>query len=393
MYRPSEIWKDYGSWGSFCQAQPQFKPILFNEIPRVASKHNQGKSCYVTPGKFECGGLNVLCEVVFEDGDVWLCRAGWVRAKHSAKYVQGLMESTVTTMRYIKKHSDLPVPEVYAYQADPRKSEIGAAYMFLEPIPGTAAKLTGPMEDEPAIQKQVAYVATATGRLTFPRIGWLRETEDGVEIGPMIEENGDEYGPFDTSVEFFRDQVRQLHSEYVSSAAPAELSIQSLFTCWLYEQLALRLDTNNTGPFPLMHPEPCHPQMLLTKEFELKGVIDWDGAGSVPWLLLSCYPALLKVAWPRVDQGRYGESKIKEILDTRECYVDALRHYAAQGERSALEILAILDSEPERLDILDTMYYFGTPYFQDDGRRVYKYLFPESEISFEDFRNDQARWR
>ena len=359
----------------------------------MASKHNQGKSCYVTPGKFECGGLNVLCEVIFEDGVVWLCRAGWVREEHSLKYVRNLIESTVTTMRYLKKSSDLPIPAVYAYEADSTKSEIGAAYMFLEPFPGKSSKLIEPMQDQPAIQRQVAYITTATSRHTFPRIGWLRETDDGVDIGPMTDESGEEYGPFDTSVEFFRDHVQRLRSEWISSTPQGDPPIENLFTCWLYEQLALRLDTSNSGPFPLMHPEPCTGQMLLTESFELKGVIDWDTAGTVPWLLLSCYPAVLKIVWPRVDQGRYGPSKIKEILDTRKFYVDGLKRYAIQGERSASEILAILDKDADKVEILDQMYYFGVPYFQDDGHRVYKYLFPESEISFENFRNDQARWR
>jgi hypothetical protein len=303
-----------------------------------------------------------------------------------------MIDSMVTTTRYLKKTTDLPIAEVYAYQADPEQSELGAAYMFLQPFPGRSAKLViEPMEDQPSIQRQVAYVQTATSRVTFPRIGWLRKTDDGagVEIGPMVDEKGEEYGPFDTSTEFFLDHVQRLRTEWLSSSI--ETPIESRFICWLYEQLALRLDTHNTGPFPLMHPEPCSAQMLLTKDFELKGIIDWDTTSTVPWLLMSCYPALLKVAWPRVDQGRYGPDGPKENLETRTFYVDALRHYAKQGEESASKILAILDNDAEKVELLDTMYYFGTPYWGDDGHRIYKYLFPDG-ISFEEFRKDEERW-
>jgi hypothetical protein len=392
MIRPSEVWKDYGTWEDFCKAQSQFSSILIDKVPQLASKLNHGKSCNITPGKYEFGGLNVVCEVVFEDGLVWLCRVGWVKERWSAKYVRSVIESAVTTMRYIKKYTDLPIPEVYAYEADSAKSELGAAYMFLEPFPGVAFKLIQPMEHQPAIQRQVARVTTSTSRLTFPQIGWLRSTNDGtdVEIGPMTNENGEEYGPFNTSLQYFQDHVRRLCTEWISSS-PSETPIESRFICWLYEQLALRLDTHDSGPFPLMHPEPCAPQMLMTKDLELKGVVDWDTTSTVPWLLMSCYPALLKVAWPRADQGRYGPDGPKEILETRTFYVNALRDSAKQGEESASKILAILDDDAEKLELLDTMYYFGTPYWGDDGHRIYNYLFPDG-IPFEEFRKDEERW-
>jgi hypothetical protein len=278
MFQPSEGWTNFGSWEKFCETKPSFSAILVSKIPELASKYNHGKSCSITPGRYASGGLNVVFELVFEDDIVWLCRAGWIGYQND--YVKALMESTVATMRYLRKHSELPIPEVYAYESEPAKSEIGATYMFLEPFPGTASNEPVPEEHQPAIQRKVAYVASATSRHTFARIGWLRETDDGgFDIGPMTDENGKEYGPFDSSVEFFQDYAQRLQLEYVSSAT-SEVTKESLFTCWLYKQLTLRLDTNNHGPFPLMHPEPSQSQILLGENFEINGVIDWDRSGT-----------------------------------------------------------------------------------------------------------------
>ncbi len=177
-------------------------------------------------------------------------------------------------------------------------------------------------EDEPTLQVHVASITTELGRHTFPRIGWLQETDDGIVSGPMMDYAGREYGPFDTSIDFFRDQARRTRLNHESSRWDEGSPTESRFACWLYDQLALHLDNYNYGPFPLMHPEICKSQLLLTSSFELNGVIDWDGVGTVPWLLLSTYPATLKVPWPRVECGRFSQTKVGNILKKRKLYVE-----------------------------------------------------------------------
>jgi hypothetical protein len=391
MSRPSDVWKDYGSWTNFCNENPQFSPILLSNVPKAASNHNQGKSCTVTPGKFAFGGLNVLCEVLFEDGIIWLCRAGWLGEEYSDRYVKGMIESTVTTMRYLKTNSELPLPDVYGYESDRVNSEIGAAYMFLEPLPGTANDDKVSAEEESIVQHHVAYVTTELSRHTFPTIGWLKETDDGIIPGPMLDYAGQEYGPFHTSVDFFKYQAQRIRQEHLSSEWAIESPKESRFACWLYDQLALHLDEYNSGPFPLMHPEVCKSQLLLTPNFELVGVIDWDTVGTVPWLLLNSYPATLKVPWPRVDCGRFSARNVTNILNKRKLYVDALTRLAEQHKVSA--IVKVLDNEGEKVEMVDLMVYFGDPYYRYDGKRIYDYLFRDLKQPMEEFRNDETRWQ
>src|SRR6202022_4030227 len=239
MFRPSDTWNDYGSWEGFCNQNPQFAAIQFHNISTVASKHYD-MPCAVTPGKFEFGGLNVLFEVVFNDGVVWLCRAGWVSKEYSNKYVKRMIESTVTTMRYLKTNSTIPIPEVFAFEGDSEQSDINAAYIFLEPLPGKADD--PPLQLENTIQSHVAAVTAELGRHTFPRIGWLQDSEDGIIPGPMMDYSGQEYGPFDTSVEYFKDTAQRIRLAHKSSQWASDEPVKSQFTCWLYDQLAPHLD-------------------------------------------------------------------------------------------------------------------------------------------------------
>ena len=337
--------------------------------------------------------MNVLYEVTFEDGVIWLCRAGWVGDEYSDKYVKNMLESTVTTMRYLKSNSTLPIPDVYAYESDRAKSDLAAAYMFIEPIAGIADDEPVSSIDDVKVQRHVAYVMTELSRHTFPTIGWLRETADGVVPGPMVDDAGNEYGPFDTSLDFFKYQAKRLRREHKSSRWAVESPEESRFACWLYDQLTLCLDTCNSGPFPLMHPEVCKSQLLLTRNFELNGVIDWDGVGTVPWLLFCCYPSTLKVPWPRVDSGRFSLEVVAEILATRKLYVDALREFSETGRESASRIINILENDGEKVEMVDLMVYFGGPYYRYDGKRIYKYIFPDSTRSIEEFRDDETRWQ
>jgi hypothetical protein len=47
--------------------------------------------------------MNTNFEAVFEDGEVWLCRVGYVDAQYSCAFLRAMMESTVTAMRYTNK--------------------------------------------------------------------------------------------------------------------------------------------------------------------------------------------------------------------------------------------------------------------------------------------------
>ena len=86
---------------------------------QLASSLRQGRcpSCDVTQAPAE-GSLYWAVFVVFDDGVEWVFRSprrgdGAVR---SPETIRALLSSEVATLKYIKSHSAIPVPEVYAYR-------------------------------------------------------------------------------------------------------------------------------------------------------------------------------------------------------------------------------------------------------------------------------------
>jgi len=399
MIRPSEAWTDYGSWEAALEKEggrlARFTSIQFSKIAEVASRLNNGKRCVVTPGRFAWGGLNVVVEVVFEDDVVWLCRAGC--GEFSDKYVEAMMESTVTTMRYLKSHSSLPIPEIYAYESKRSASELGGAYMFIEPLPGRSDRFTAPLADksketlelELKAQETVAHVTAELCKFTFPAIGWLQETKEGITVGPFVDYDGTETGPFTTSLEYFKsvaESTRRLHAN--SQGTSKEIQ----FACWLYEQLAAKMDDYNSGPFPLMHPDFGDPQLLFTDDLKLTGVLDFDGIGTVPWLLVSCFPPGVKINLARDEQKHYNPAVLAQIRNNRMSYELSLRKHAELGA-PVERIVSLLEHKRGKVDMADLLVYFTDPYYKYDGKKVFEYLFPDSSQSMEEFRENWERER
>ena len=405
MIRPSEVWKDYGSWEAFHEKEggrlSRFANIQFSKIAEVASRLNSGKQCVVTPGRFAFGGLNVVVEVGFEDDVVWLCRVGWANRPGSEeftdKYVEAMMESTVTTMRYLKSHSSLPIPEIYAYESKPSASELGAVYIFIEPLPGRADLFNKPLAEksketielELKAQETIAYVTAELCKFTFPAIGWLRETKEGITVAPFVDYDGTETGPFTTSLEYFKSVAKNTHRLHANSQGTSK---ETQFACWLYEQLAAKMDDYNSGPFPLMHPDFGDAQLLFTDDLNLTGVLDFDGIGTVPWLLVSCFPPGVKINLARDEQEHYNPAVLAQIRNNRISYELSLRKHAELGA-PVERVVSLLEHKRGKVDMADLLVYFSDPYYKYDGKKAFEYLFPDSSQSMEEFRENWERER
>jgi hypothetical protein len=80
---------------------------------------------------------NIVRPLEFPDKNRWAARVHIRRGKpplvNSTK-----LETEIATMQSIKEYSDLPVPQVFAYEVD-EENTVGAAYIFMELLPGTVA--------------------------------------------------------------------------------------------------------------------------------------------------------------------------------------------------------------------------------------------------------------
>lgn len=137
---PSESWMNYGLWSEFCQSNPTFSSIDYNKITLVVSNVREGIAYDVMPDKFVCGGMDIIFEVVFKDSTIWLCQVSYVGKKYSSAFTEAMIHTTVIAMHYVALKSAICVSKVFSYLVTMSHNEIGAAYMFIEPIQGMSEK-------------------------------------------------------------------------------------------------------------------------------------------------------------------------------------------------------------------------------------------------------------
>jgi len=96
--------------------------------------------------------------------------------------------------------------------------------------------------------------------------------------------------------------------------------------------MASRLSARNNGPFPLCHDDFLHSNIMVDENsFDVTGIIDWEGACTVPWELIA-FPEFLQAMPASFDlpqrYGRDGQPLDEEVRRTwreRQEYVEMVR--------------------------------------------------------------------
>ncbi|KAJ6036430.1 hypothetical protein N7540_000709 [Penicillium herquei] len=323
-----------------------FQRTKWHELCRTASG---------ITGELECialdqvaSGLNNIVRVLqFSDQTRWAARVH-IRRKSSSFDSSIKLEAEVATMRLIKDHSDLPVPRVFAYEAD-ENNPIGVAFMLMELLPGIVGidanggyevhRGVVPREYRPNFYSSVAKYHVHLTSLRLPKIGTIiRDHEGEYESGPIPGIGG----PFDTATEFFEawaDTVkfRWNRERITQSMQRAPISTEQMITIIenfpsQIKAMASRLSLCNEGPFPLDHDDFLHSNIMVDeKSFDVTGIIDWEGACTIPWELiafrefLSAMPASFDLP-DKYDQNGYPlDEKSRERWREREEYIEMVR--------------------------------------------------------------------
>ncbi|KAL5341783.1 hypothetical protein BJX70DRAFT_26420 [Aspergillus crustosus] len=249
-------------------------------------------------------------------------------------------------MQYIKEHSDLPVPQVFAYEVD-EKNPVGAAFILMELLPGSVAMdALGGYEVHRGViareYRQNFYRSVAKCHLTSLRLSKIgtivRNREGGYECGPIPGIGG----PFDSATAFFEARAESVKFRWDKETIirmmqqgpiPAEEMVEIIenFPSQI-KAMASRLSLCDKGPFPLAHADFLHSNIIVDEDnFNVTGVIDWEGACTVPCELIA-FPDFLRAMpvpfdLPRnYDQhGQPLDTETQEVWREREDYIDMVR--------------------------------------------------------------------
>jgi hypothetical protein len=167
----------------------------------------------------------------------------------------------------------------------------------------------------------------------------VRNREGGYEAGPIPGIGG----PFDTATAFFEawaDTVKfKWDKETIGrmmqrGPIPAERMIAMIdqFPSQI-KAMASRLSrSHNEGPFPLCHDDFLHSNIMVDeKSFNVTGIIDWEGACTVPWELvafpefLQAMPASFDLPQKYDGDGQPLDPEIMETWRERGEYVEMVK--------------------------------------------------------------------
>lgn len=254
----------------------------------------------------------------------------------------------------------------------------------MEPVEGVEVKGLGiSIEDEVTVYKQLASITWQLSGLRFPKIGRIYQcpTTSEFYVGPFVDAQGNQYGPFETATQYFASQVRSIEAKHVQwRLKNAEKKEQSLEVCELYERAVSVLTDLDTGSYPLVHPDFGTHNALFRRDhgkLQLTGIIDWDTASTGTWLQFCMFPALLCIRWPTLERGRYSPFVLERLDRRQRIYLQQLK----EEEESSLS-----SPTPERPSNLHTVFdspavrvaefilEYSDLYFECDGGMLRKYL-------------------
>ena len=288
------------------------------------------------------GGRNIVRILNFANGERWIARLRMPPIDDEANI---LLQREVDCMMLVRERSGVPVPDIYGHQAT--ADLLGAPFMLLECLQGNAAidlnNRLIPSEHKTSFYTALAKYQTEISSITFPKIGSIARLPDGTyDVGPLPKLGG----PFETATEYLQAWAK--HARFYGGTDWLKDN------CGAYGEEILRgvLDfpqqvsklaggrlIHNGGPFPLIHVDFNHSNIVVDDEWNIIGVIDWESAQTAPWQTVefpqtfSFCPRSMDAPWNYDDDGIATDEETRTQIKDREVYLDLVRRY----ERSVVK--------------------------------------------------------
>ncbi|KAF2182611.1 hypothetical protein K469DRAFT_669624 [Zopfia rhizophila CBS 207.26] len=301
---------------------------------KYSGNYNDEITCRLS-AEYSMGGLNVVRRLDFHDATSWVAR---LQLHESTPESLQRLVHEVHTIQVVRDRSKIPVPEVFAYEAN-CSNAVGVAFMIMESIPGdTAMDSFGgwcehrgrtPPHFKDKFHTTMAEIQVEMASIRFPKIGSIIQLSDGTySVGPIPGVGG----PFDSAAEFFRAWAKQAKYPYkdkiVRERTPPELVNEILISIREFPfQLAnfTKRYCFQEGPFPLFHTDLYKSNILIDSEYGVLSVIDWENAIVAPWEIVEFIKDLCIVP-PVMNGPLYHEDDAdRQVLAERGRYIEMVR--------------------------------------------------------------------
>jgi hypothetical protein len=245
------------------------------------SSLRHGTDCVVSE-RYTHGTENIVRELVFNDGVVWIARLSLKKLNPK------IIESEVATMRYVKANTSIPIPEVYSYESS-GNNDLGCQYIIMEAVYGRAhchsessLLLNVPEKEMSKVCMQLADYVLQLNQLRFPRIGslYFDESDSSIQIGDVFRVR-ETFKSCTTSHEYFYS----IASASLKRAIELDDS-EHRQNCFLFGLLQRAISTKFRRPrsesFPLAHPDFHARNILFDDNFNIVAILDWSYSHTIP---------------------------------------------------------------------------------------------------------------
>ncbi|KAL3454441.1 hypothetical protein BJX65DRAFT_260508 [Aspergillus insuetus] len=258
--------------------------------------------------KSTSGGVHLIRLLEFREKETnvqWIAR---IQLEPSTPETATALEAEIAAMELIRSRNGagarggkpgiLVVPQIYGYELDDA-NPVGAAFILMEFLPGSSAMDAAggydvhrgrvPVEWKGAFYREMASIQVHLSSICLPKIGTIVKRADGsFDVGPLPGLGG----PFSTATDFCKAWAA--HAKFSQANAQIQRCAQGVpavkdllqsihdFPPRLSE-LASKISKYDEGPFPLYHSDLYTSNIIVDDCFRVLGIIDWEGACSVPW--------------------------------------------------------------------------------------------------------------
>ncbi|KAF5139258.1 hypothetical protein E5D57_003051 [Metarhizium anisopliae] len=274
------------------------------------------------------GGRNLVRRLHFQDGACWLLR---IQLDDPTPESIQRLEQEVHTMSVVRERSEIPVPEVYAYEAN-YDNVFGAPFMLMEFLPGDT------------IMDSFGGYQVHRGKIPQNFTPDFHATLADIQIGGIVKASNGTYcvgplpgigGPFDSPAQFLEawaDNLKFPYSEKtIRERTPPQLVDEILESIRSFSSKLKELAREygfRTGPFPLFHTDLYCSNIVLASQYY---VIDWEDSFILPWEMVEFAKNLCMLP-PALDGPLYHEDETdRKRLAERENYINLVR--AAEESR------------------------------------------------------------
>jgi Phosphotransferase enzyme family len=313
---------------------------------------------------------NLVLEVNFGEEEYWVARIqlpasrppapfpGYDRKYHSYKSKAELL-SEVATMKYVKSHTNIPVPEVYGFCAE-ENNAVGAMYVFMSGATGQLLDLLPKIPDQfkHSVYSQYATIILELSSLQWPNIGLLQHNGEEFSISTSIIEEYYRFPAFTSSQAFYTNRAENFLRRKMKEGNEDWITF-----AWICLQAINKyLQPNwNLGPFPLRHPDLNNCNVLFDEKYKITAVIDWTATSVMPMESFLATPTDFRYhqfvddkihftdIFEEVEQSWKGSAPFAQFMRSNACrIVEIVDQYASYGnfpQRDAERLVRLVYGE------------------------------------------------